>query len=308
MVVNDHRSVILAGVLATFALGVLATTAVPARASEFDSANIENAAPSPVAYVTIVRDGIDYTYYTKTRTVGDFLKERELAIGDRTSASVAADDAIVDGLKIVLHGSQDALAAHAASQRPRTVAWTTQRTDSISPNIKYRSDWRHAIGITTIVDAGRPGVRETTYRFVRQGNARAVRTTLASRIVRAPRVRIIARGVSTYSALARVAEAGFASAVRFAGSAFHMIATAYTAGCYGCSGITASGLRAGLGVIAVDPRIIPLGTKLFIPGYGRAVAGDTGGMILGNRVDLGMATQDDAIRYGRRPVTVYVLR
>ena len=119
---------------------------------------------------------------------------------------------------------------------------------------------------------------------------------------------MIAKGIAEYSSLARVAERGFASAFRFAGSALHMIATAYTAGCYGCSGITATGVRAGYGVIAVDPRVIPLGTKLFIPGYGRAVAGDTGGSIVGHRVDLGMDTISDAMRFGRRSVTVYILR
>jgi 3D (Asp-Asp-Asp) domain-containing protein len=67
-------------------------------------------------------------------------------------------------------------------------------------------------------------------------------------------------------------------------------------------------MHAGFGIIAVDPHIIPLGTKLMIPGYGRAIAGDTGGAIIGHRVDLGMNTLADAIRFGRRPMTVYVLK
>ncbi len=66
-----------------------------------------------------------------------------------------------------------------------------------------------------------------------------------------------------------------------------MIATAYTADCAGCGGMTAIGRRAGHGIVAVDPRVIPLGTRLYIPGYGLAVAGDTGGAIVGNRIDLG---------------------
>lgn len=308
MIVNDHRSVAFAGALA---LGCLSILTAPASAAEIVAASDASTASAPVAYVTLVRDGVDYTYYTKTHTVGDFLKEREIASANPPTASVDADDAIVDGMKIVLRDAPHARVARysgAAPRRTHVVAWTTHRVEQIAVKIKYRSDFKLGVGTTAVVDAGRPGVRVTTYRFVRHGNDRAIRTTLASRIVRAPRVRVVARGVSTYASLARVAEAGFASAVRFAGSAFHMIATAYTAGCYGCSGITASGVRAGFGVIAVDPRVIPLGTKLFIPGYGRAVAGDTGGAILGNRVDLGMATQGDAIRYGRRQVTVYVLR
>jgi 3D (Asp-Asp-Asp) domain-containing protein len=131
---------------------------------------------------------------------------------------------------------------------------------------------------------------------------------VTTRVVRAPRPTIVVRGIGAYQSLAHVAQQGFASAVHFAGSALHMIATAYTAGCYGCTGMTASGLRAGFGVIAVDPNIIPLGTKLFIPGYGRAVAGDTGGSIRGHRIDLGFNDNGQAMAWGNRSVTVYLLR
>ena len=85
-----------------------------------------------------------------------------------------------------------------------------------------------------------------------------------------------------------------------------MIATAYTANCYGCSGWTKSGRHAGHGIVAVDPAVIPLGSHLYIPGYGKAIAGDTGGAIQGRRVDLGFNTDAAALRFGRRNVLVYV--
>lgn len=68
-------------------------------------------------------------------------------------------------------------------------------------------------------------------------------------------------------------------------------ATHYDSHCPGCDETTAIGLRAGKGVIAVDPSVIPLRTKVYIPGYGVAVAGDTGGAIKGKIIDLGF---DDA--------------
>ena len=90
-----------------------------------------------------------------------------------------------------------------------------------------------------------------------------------------------------------------------------MIATAYTAFCEGCSGITANGtdLRAnpGLKVIAVDPNVIPLGTHVWVEGYGEAIAADTGGAIKGNRIDLFMPSEDNANNWGRRTVTVEIL-
>ena len=67
----------------------------------------------------------------------------------------------------------------------------------------------------------------------------------------------------------------------------NVYATSYDPNCTGCSNTTATGMRAGYGVIAVDPNIIPLGTQVYIPGYGTAIAGDTGGSIQGNVIDLG---------------------
>ncbi len=68
-------------------------------------------------------------------------------------------------------------------------------------------------------------------------------------------------------------------------------ATHYDSHCPGCDDYTAIGLRAGKGVIAVDPKVIKLRSELYIPGYGKAIAGDTGGAIKGNIIDLGF---DDA--------------
>lgn len=68
-------------------------------------------------------------------------------------------------------------------------------------------------------------------------------------------------------------------------------ATHYDSHCPGCDEWTAIGMRQGKGVIAVDPKVIPLRSKVYIPGYGMAVAGDTGGAIKGNIIDLGF---DDA--------------
>ncbi|ETP70593.1 hypothetical protein G159_01095 [Planococcus glaciei CHR43] len=95
------------------------------------------------------------------------------------------------------------------------------------------------------------------------------------------------------------------------GKEFYVSATAYTASCAGCSGITATGINLkanpGLKVIAVDPNVIPLGSKVYVEGYGYAVAGDTGGAIKGNKIDLFVANHSDAIAFGRKQVKVTVL-
>ena len=85
-----------------------------------------------------------------------------------------------------------------------------------------------------------------------------------------------------------------------------------TATAYCLKGRTASGMYTQYGVVAVDPRVIPLGTRLYIEAadgtwiYGTAVAADTGGAIKGNKIDLYVETYDEAMRFGRRKAKVYI--
>lgn len=88
---------------------------------------------------------------------------------------------------------------------------------------------------------------------------------------------------------------------------YSMEATAYTGG-----GLTALGLKpvrdpAGLSTIAVDPTVIPLGTKVFIPGYGYAIASDTGGAIKGKIIDVYLNSESECYQWGRRQVTLYIV-
>lgn len=95
------------------------------------------------------------------------------------------------------------------------------------------------------------------------------------------------------------------------GKSINVVATAYTAYCNGCSGITSAGIdlrsNPNQKVIAVDPNIIPLGTKVYVPGYGVAIAGDTGGAIKGNRIDIFIPDLSKAYQFGRQTLTIKVL-
>jgi peptidoglycan DL-endopeptidase CwlO len=73
---------------------------------------------------------------------------------------------------------------------------------------------------------------------------------------------------------------------------------------YALPGHTASGIPVGPGVVAVDPAVIPLGTRLTIPGYGQGIAADTGGAIQGARIDLWFSSEGEALAWGRRSVTI----
>ncbi len=79
---------------------------------------------------------------------------------------------------------------------------------------------------------------------------------------------------------------------------------AVTATGYSLEGRTATGVSVGWGVVAVDPGVIPLGTQMTVPGYGEAIAADTGGSVVGARIDLWFPTEAEALAWGTRSVTI----
>ena len=83
-------------------------------------------------------------------------------------------------------------------------------------------------------------------------------------------------------------------------------ATHYDSHCLGCDEWTSIGMRQGKGVVAVDPKVIKYRTKLYIPGYGMAIAGDTGGAIKGNIIDLGFEDAKTA-GWSARFVDIYLI-
>jgi 3D (Asp-Asp-Asp) domain-containing protein len=73
---------------------------------------------------------------------------------------------------------------------------------------------------------------------------------------------------------------------------------------YSLTGTTATGVAVGYGIVAVDPSVIPLGTRMTVPGYGEGVAADTGGAVRGVRIDLWFPTRTEALAWGTRTVTI----
>lgn len=96
------------------------------------------------------------------------------------------------------------------------------------------------------------------------------------------------------------------------GRVINVTATAYTPSCAGCSGITATGINVlanpNAKVISVDPSVIPLGSKVYIEGFGTYIAADTGRAIKGNRIDVLMATERAALQFGRRHLKLTILQ
>ena len=196
---------------------------------------------------------------------------------------------------------------HVTWHRDGLLTWERVEHRTIAPQTIHRLIIGLVPGKSKVIAAGRPGTLEVRVRYAQRDGGPVHRSVLSSRVVRAAKPRVVAESVGA-TPLSEFEAHGIARMAYIARSAIEMVATAYTAECVGCGGMTAIGRRAGYGIVAVDPRVIPLGTRLYIPGYGFAVAGDTGGAIVGRRIDLGFDSQRDAMLFGRRPIEVYQLK
>ncbi len=158
-----------------------------------------------------------------------------------------------------------------------------------------RPDPKMYRGFDRLAQKGQEGLRKTVYKITMEDGKPVKREVVNQEVVQRPISRVIAMG--TIRAVSRGGDN-----IRF-NRAIRVSATAYTY----TGHRTATGSTPGRGVIAVDPSVIPLGTRVYIEGYGQAVARDVGGAIRGDEVDLFVETAAEARWWGRRTVTLYLL-
>lgn len=172
--------------------------------------------------------------------------------------------------------------------------------------IEKRSDPSMDRGKTKVLRPGVEGVMEQKVLVTYEDGRPVKEKVLSSKVVRQPVSKLLA--VGTRNPVRTLYTSRGAYRYR---ECYTMLATAYEPGPTSCGryadGYTAIGMKAEPGVVAVDPRVIPLGTKLYVEGYGPAIAADVGAAIKGNRIDLLFETVEEALRYGKRWVKVYVL-
>lgn len=191
-----------------------------------------------------------------------------------------------------------------------TVIRVTQEEVIEEEPIPYRTQrWRDPYltrGEQRIVREGREGLLRTVVLVTYENGEVAHRRVLSREVVVEPVDEIIGEGSREALQVLQTPTGSY----RYT-QVIELEATAYYPGPEStdqwADGYTYTGLRAGYGVVAVDPTVIPLGTRLYIPGYGEAIAGDIGGAIKGYRIDLGYDTYQEAINFGRRRVTAYIL-
>ncbi len=159
---------------------------------------------------------------------------------------------------------------------------------------------------TKVWRKGSNGLKELVYQ-VRTENGKTVSKVLVEEnLIEESKIHVVARGTKPVYYTLKTSSGSILYTKKM-----RIEATAYYPGPEStgrfADGITSVGLKAGHGIIAVDPRVIPLWTKVYIPNYGFAIAGDVGGAIKGNIIDLCFDTYREAIQFGRRKVDLYIL-
>ena len=166
------------------------------------------------------------------------------------------------------------------------------------------------VGTTSTAQKGKNGEITKTYEVIYENGKQVSKKLIGEEITKKVQNEIILKGTKVKAPASfgtKMSKAELAGA-----KLINVIATAYCSTSDGGQ-ITALGNKTGFGIVAVDPRVIPLGSKLYITSadgsyvYGYCVAGDTGGAIKGNRVDLFLGSESECRAFGRRPMQIYVL-
>ena len=250
--------------------------------------------------LTLTVNGEVHEVYSTKKTVSEFLKENSIVLSDYDVINVDSNTVVTENMNIALNKAD--------------ITYET-----VSEKIPFRTvsvpDYSLDAGKTSIKSEGADGLKETRYMVVKREGEIVAKETVEEKIVKEPVDQVTQYGAKAVAAVSRSG-----ANLRYT-RVLTMTATAYDLSYESCGkrpgqrgyGITASGMYARRGVVAVDPSVIPLGTRLYIETpdggivYGNAIAADTGGAIKGNKIDLFMDTRAECMQFGRRTVKVYIL-
>ncbi len=244
---------------------------------------VERAVP-----VTLIADGERFHIRATGQYVRDAVSQAGISVSDHDLVCPVSDEEIVPGMTVALTRVDEEM--------------VTRRV-AIPFQVQKREDGELELGMSKVIQQGKGGLKELALRLVKH-NGKVLKTeVIGEKVLQQPITQIVALGTCGV-----VSRGGHT--IRFK-KAMDVVATAYTPGpeSTGASadGYTATGLRAGYGIVAVDPRIIKLGSRVYVEGYGFAVAGDVGGAIKGARIDVCFETTKEAYQWGRKRVRIYLL-
>lgn len=239
--------------------------------------------------VNVQVDGKNLKIKSAEATVGKMLKAEKISLSSVDKVKPSTSEAVKDGLNVAI---------------TRVNCQTVTELQPIAFQTSVQKDDNMGNDQQQVVQNGVNGSKEVSTKVTYE-DGKEVSRNIVSEIVKSQPVQAIIK-VGTLG----VVKSNRGDRVLYK-TKVTARATAYTDSL--SFGITASGTRVkrdtnGFSSVAVDPRVIPLGTKLYIPGYGYGIAEDTGGAIKGNRVDLFFTTESECSRWGVRSVDVYIIK
>ena len=221
-------------------------------------------------------------------TVADALKDAGITCNEEDLVDQPLDQALESGMEIRVD---------------RVCTKTVEETEEIEYDTKKIRTNDLYVGNSREIQKGKNGEKKMTYEVTYINGKEAERKLIDEEITKEPVERIVEIGSKIKSTFKTTSSTPKTYKKRMA-----MECTAYAAG-----GKTYTGRPAQWGVIAVDPRVIPLGTRVYVESadgkyiYGEAIAADIGGAIKGNIIDICVNSREEAYRFGRRTVNVYIL-
>ncbi|MEG0308832.1 MAG: 3D domain-containing protein [Clostridium sp.] len=244
--------------------------------------------------VNLVIDGKSLSIASAEPTVKAMLEAESIEVGQEDKINPSIDEILTSGMLVEV---------------TRVNRELLNEVQSIAFETETRNNSELKQGIEQIIQEGADGERTITTEVVYENGREVNRRVVEEKVSKNPIKKILDIGT-----LATIRPSRGDSGEEFAYSS--MIActsTAYTSDRGDSGTITATGTTVrrnpnGYSTVAVDPRVIPLGTKLYIEGYGLAIAEDTGGAIIGNKVDVYVNSYEEAINWGRKTVKVYILK
>ena len=242
-------------------------------------------------FVTVKADGVETSFKTVSCLASEAVAKAEISVGENDIMSVAADTVLTQDTVIEI---------------ARVATDTLTKTETIKfETIKKETDKLYK-GETEVETKGENGKKEYVYQITLTDGVETDRKLISETVVKEPVDKVVLVGTKEKPKVTTSSTPTSYKAV------YQMNASAYTFGEDGGNS-TATGIRPYKGVVAVDPKVIPLGTKLYIETsdgkyvYGEAIAADTGGSIKGYKIDLFLDTKSEVRKFGRRTVNVYVL-
>jgi len=252
--------------------------------------------------VKVVVDGKNLSVTSAEKTVKDMLEAENIKINQEDKVTPSIDENLQEGMTVEVTRVKKELVDDV-----QTIAFETETRNN--SEIKQ--------GVEEVVQEGSNGERTITTEVVYENGKEVNRRVVKEVVSKNPINKILdigtlvaverpSRGSSDQDSGSSNQDFGYSSVISCE-------STAYTSDRGDSGTVTATGTTVrrnpdGYSTVAVDPRVIPLGTKLYIEGYGLAIAEDTGGAIVGNKVDVYVNSYDEAVNWGRRQVNVYILK